>query len=94
MADYSSHVDRDLFDQAIYDIVNDYLENNDSYPEEIVLAVRSETKELQLCTKEEVNEDWDTYPITSLIRDNEDGTKKEVDIDETYELASSYFFVR
>ena len=94
MSDYSSYAERDAFSQDIYDLVNEYLSDPKAFPEDLVLAVNNKTNEIQLDSQTIFAAEWETYPIRNLIRDNEDNTAKEVDNDVTYEIASSFFFVR
>jgi len=94
MSDYSSYAERDAFSQDIYDLVNEYLSDPKAFPEDVVLAVNIKTSEIQLNCKTVFSAEWETYPIRNLIRDNEDNTAKEADSDVTYEIASSFLFVR
>ncbi len=94
MSDYSSYAERDAFSQDIYDLVNEYLIDPKAFPEDVVLAVNIKTNEIQLNTKSIFSAEWETFPIQNLIRNNEDNTAKEVDNDVTFEIASSFFFVR
>jgi len=94
MGDYSSYIERDQFNENICELVEEYLGDIDLYPIDTILAIKEETFELKLCSPGEIDSSWTTYEIQSLIRDNEDGTGKETDIDSTNEIANSYFFVR
>jgi len=94
MNDYSSYVERDNFNEKIYELISDYIENSEAYPQDTVLAIESGSNELKLSSMDEVGTSWDVYQIETLIRTNESGTGKEVDIDASFDIASSYFFVR
>jgi hypothetical protein len=94
MSDYSNYIERDQFNDKICELVEEYLDNIDSYPDNIVLAIDNKTNEIKLCEKSDIIDGCDTFAISALIRDNEEQTAKEVDIDETFEIASKYFFVR
>ena len=94
MSDYSSYTERDAFNEALCNLVEEYLQDKDVYSEDTVLAIKSKTMEIELGTTADFITGWETYPIQSLIRNNEDNSGKEADIDATHELASSYFFVR
>jgi hypothetical protein len=94
MSDYSSYIERDQFNEKICELVDEYIDNALLYPVDSVLAIQSVTYELKLCSATEINESWDTYDISSLIRDNEEGKGRETDIDATNDIANSYFFVR
>jgi len=93
MPDYSSHTERDAFNEALCNLVEEYLQDKEAYRTDTILAINSKTTEIQLGVKSDYLIGWDTFPIENLIRDNEDNTGKEADIDATFELASSYFFV-
>lgn len=94
MSVYSNYIERDQFNEKICELVEEYLENIDSYPDNIVLAIENKTNEIKLCQMNEIIDGYDTFAISTLIRNNEEQTAKEVDIDETFEIASKYFFVR
>lgn len=94
MSDYSSYTERDAFNEALCNLVEEYLQDKDVYSEDTVLAIKSKTMEIELGSQTDFIKGWETYPIQSLIRNNEDNSGKEADIDATHELASSYFFVR
>jgi len=93
MSDYSSHVERDNFNELVYDLINEYIENSLAYPYDTALAIESGSNELKLSSKSEIGTGWDIYEIETLIRQNESGTGKEVDIDAIFDIACSHFFV-
>lgn len=94
MSDYSTYAERDAFNEALCNLVEEYLQESDARPENTVLAINAKTLEIELGTNADFKAGWETYPIQSLIRNNEDNSAKEADIDATHELASSYHFVR
>ena len=94
MADYSSYAERDAFSQDICDLVNEYLLDPNAFADDVVLAINNKTNEIQLASPSIFSAEWETYPIQTIIRNNEDNTGREVDSDVTYEIASSFFFVR
>ena len=94
MSDYSTYTERDTFNEALCALVEEYLQNQDAYPTDTVLAVNAKSMAIELRSKTSFETGWETYPIQSLIRNNEDNSGKEADIDSTHQLASSYFFVR
>lgn len=94
MGDYSSYIERDQFNEKIFELVEEFLEDINSYPTDLVLAIQNETYELKLCSPNDIVGNWDTYKISSLLRDNESQTGKEVDIDTTNDIASHYYFVK
>jgi len=94
MSDYSSYTERDAFNEALCNLVEEYLQDKDVYPNDTVLAINGKTMEIELGTPTDTLAGWETYAIQSLIRNNENNSGQEADIDATHELASSYFFVR
>lgn len=94
MSDFSSYTKRDAFNEALCNLVEEYIQDSDAYPADMALAINTKTMEIELGSKTSFAAGWETYPIQSLIRNNEDNSEKEADIDATHELASSYFFVR
>lgn len=94
MSDYSSYTERDAFNEAICNLVEEYLQDKDVYTVDPVLAVNTKTMEIELGAEIDFDGQWEKYPIETLIRESEDNSAKEADIDATYELASSYYFVR
>ena len=94
MSDYSNYTERDAFNEALCNLVEEYLQDKDVYSEDTVLAIKNKTMEIELGSQTNFITGWETYPIQSLIRNSEDNSGKEADIDATHELASSYFFVR
>lgn len=94
MTDYSTCKERNAFDQAIYDLVNEYLQDSSFYPDNAYFAINIASKEIQIGALQEFDTNWKTYSIEKLLRDNEEKKAKEVDIDVTFDIASEYFFVR
>lgn len=94
MSDYSTYTERDTFNDALCALVEEYLQNQDAYPTDTVLAVNAKSMAIEIGSQANFAAGWETYPIHSLIRNNEDNSGKEADIDATLDLASSYFFVR
>jgi len=88
-----SYIDRNLFNEGICDLIEVYLDNVEAYTDE-VLAVQKKTKEFQLVSENELDQQWDIYPLKRFLRKKEDGSGMEVDIDATLDLADSYFFLR
>jgi hypothetical protein len=94
MNDYSSYAERDTFNEALCNLVEEYLQDQAAYPIDTVLAINKRTMEIELGPQASFISCWEVYQIQNLIRNNDDNTGTEVDIDSTYEIASSYFFVR
>ena len=87
-----SYIDRNLFNEEICDLVEEYLSNKDTYTDEVV-AIQKMTKEIQLISERKLNHNWEVYPINKFLRRNVNDTSFEVDIDATLDLADSYFFL-
>ena len=94
MNDYSSFQERDQFNEKICDLVEAYIENDEVFPEDVVLAIKNDTYELKICLVSEIDKSWDVYQISQLIRENEEGNGKEANIDITFDIANNYFFVK
>ena len=94
MEDFSSYVDRDLFNEKIYDSINEHLNLTIADLDNEILAINIKTFEIQICNFKDVDNKWDSYKLKSLIRSKENGVGIEVDIDETFEIANKYYFVR
>ena len=94
MSDYNSYTERDAFNEALCNLVEEYLQDKDVYPADTVLAVNGETMKIKLGVQADFATGWETYAIQNLIRNNDDNSGEEADVDATHELASSYFFVR
>lgn len=89
-----SHIERDLFNEKIVDLIRDYIENRNVYPEDSCLAIQRKSLNVELFTPTEVGPEWEIYPIASFIRQDECKDDLEADIDATFELAEKYYFVR
>jgi len=94
MSDYSSYTERDAFNEALCNLIEEYLQDQNIYPVETVLAINTKTMEIELGAESVFDSQWEKYSLATLIRINEDNTGKEADIDATHELASKYYFVR
>ncbi len=93
MKEYSTVQERDAFDERIFEIVQEYLENGNN-ESTMGLSINPQTLELAIVNPENNPDGWDFYPIDGLIRPNEYNTGNEPDCDATHELAASYCFVR
>ena len=100
MKEYSTAQERNSFDEKIVELVQVYLEDKESYMNDsndknsMGLSVNPQTLELTLCSNENNPQGCDFYPIEELIRPNEDNTDDEPDCDATFDIASSYHFVK
>jgi hypothetical protein len=94
MSDISTYTKRDAFNEILYSLVEEYLNEKDAHPAETVLAINRKTKATKLGTKTEFTAGWELFPIDKLIRKNDEDETEEVDIDATFEIASSIYFVR
>jgi hypothetical protein len=95
MSDYSSFQQRDIFNNKVFEIVKDFLSNNnESDFNDFSLCVNKNTLEIFIDKNIENTSDIDLYPIKDYIRFDCEESLFEPDCDETYELASLYFFVK
>lgn len=94
MSDYSSYIERDAFDESLCNLIEEYIQDKNAYSVDTVLAINNQTLEIELGIPTDFDNEWRTYSIQTLIRNNEDNTGKEADIDATHEIASSFLFVR
>jgi hypothetical protein len=93
MSDYSNYAKRDAYNEAIFNKINEYLEEKDIYSANAVLAINKKSKEIEYGEPAKYGDKWDIYNIEKLIRNGEN-RELEPDVDETFELASKYYFVR
>ena len=93
MKEYSTAQERDAFDERIFEIVQECIEDGNS-ESNFGLSINPQTLELVLVSPENNSEGWDFHPIDGLIRPAENNSGVEPDCDATHELASSYCFVR
>lgn len=89
-----SFVACNLFHEKLIDLVSDYIENSDVYPEESCIAIQKKSLDIELLIHEEAHSNWETYPISLFMRLNEYKRGKEVDIDATLDIADRYYFLR
>ena len=92
MNSYSSIQDIRAFDNAIFDMVEEYLKDNDySINENDGIYIDTD---LSLCILpiNEVADKDNFYPISGLVRMDENNMI-EVDCDATNELANQYIFI-
>jgi hypothetical protein len=94
MKTMNAHIARNIFNEKIVDLVTDYLENIDVYPEDSCIAVRKQTGDLVLLRAIEAGNGWEIYPIDSFIHLNEHNEGIEVDIIATMDLADKYYLIR
>lgn len=51
MSDLSSYTERDAFNEALCNLVEEYLQDKDAYSEDTLLAINSKTMEIELGTQ-------------------------------------------
>jgi hypothetical protein len=93
MKTQDNYIARNLFNEVVFALISEYLENEDAFTDEVV-AVNLNTKELQLISPKMLEAGWESYPVSQFIRKNEDGSGLEPDVDATLDLADNYFFPR
>ena len=92
MNDYSSIQDVRAFDEAIFDMVEGYLKNNDNIINENDGIYIDSDLSLSIKSINEVTNKDNFYPISKLVRMDENNMI-EADCNETFELANKYIFV-
>ena len=85
--EFSSIQDLRVFDNKIFDILQEYCDNRDAYPVDAVLAIHPQTLDITIDSPNLVD-GYETYAIKPLLRGN------EPDGEETNDLATKYIFVR
>ena len=81
------------FDQQIWDTIQEYLENKNNYPSNVVLAIDSNSYEIVIDTPTNLTSQFEQYQLSGLIRKDDQGNP-EPDCDATNDIANKYFFVR
>lgn len=92
MNDYSSIQDVRAFDEAIFDMVEGYLKDNDNIINENDGIYIDSDLSLSIKSINEVTNKDNFFPISKLVRMDENNMI-EADCDETFELANKYIFV-
>lgn len=80
------------FEEQIFDVLQEYIDNKEDYPNDAVLIVRNSNHEVSIDSQDEFPK-CTTYEIENYLR-SDDAGDIEPDIDAVNELASKYFFVR
>jgi hypothetical protein len=88
---YDSIQDLRAFSQKIFDVVTEYLEDNNTVNDIDGVYVDSDL-EISVITEAEAEDKDRFYPIKNLVR--EENGVLEADGEETDEVASHYYFVR
>jgi len=94
MKETYSYTERNLFNEALCVLIEDFLQNPFAFYPDTVVAIHEQTIELQLTTFNRVDEHWDLYPIEYFLLQNEFGTRPIIDIDVTLDVANLYFLIR
>lgn len=92
MSDYSSIQDIRAFDNAIFDMVEEYLKDNDNIINENDGIYIDSDLSLSIISINDVADKDNFYPISGLIRMDENNMI-EADCDATDELANKYIFI-
>jgi len=93
MGNYSSYTERDAFNEVLFNAIGDYLKEKNSYSANAVLAINKKSKDIEYGEPADFDAKWDIYSLEKFIRTG-DNNEPEPDVDETFELASQYYFVR
>ena len=80
-------------DNHIWEVVQEYIENQDNYPSDVVLAIDNDTLEVYIESPKNIATSAKQYQLAELIRQDEKGCP-EPDCDATNNIACKYFFVR
>ena len=89
MNNYCSIQEKNDFTGDIFDLIQEYLDSKECYPEATGLSINSETLELTLCIKSECDIKSEWCPIDELI-----STEDQIpDCDNIYDLASTFCFI-
>lgn len=91
-SDFDSIQDRNAFEQALYNLLSDFLTERELHPTESLLAVHPQSREIRIGVPGEFSEDWECYDLPPFFQD-EDGVT-EPDCDAIADLAASFFFIR
>jgi hypothetical protein len=94
MSDLSSYTKRDAFNEILFSVIDEYLQEKDAHETNVVLGINRKTKATKLGAKTDFTDSWELYPIDKLIRISDDNETEEVDVDATFDIASSFYFVR
>lgn len=78
MKEYSTVQERDAFNERIFEIVQEYLEDG-ILESNFGLSINPQTLELAIVSPENNPEGWDFHPIDGLIRLNKNNTGNEPD---------------
>lgn len=92
MNDYSSIQDVRAFDEAIFEMVEGYLKDNDNIINENDGIYISNDLSLSIESMNDVTDRDNFYPISKLVRLDENNMI-ETDCDATDELANKYIFI-
>lgn len=82
-------------EERIYDAVQEYLDNADAYSEPVLRVYLYQDDMLHRAEVEDNlsgNADDDIYPMTELVRLNDNG-EPEPDVDKISEIANSWIFL-
>lgn len=80
------------FEEQIFDVLHEYIDNKEDYPNDAVLIVSNSNHKVSIDSKDE-SPKCATYGIENYLR-SDDAGDIEPDVDAVNELASKYFFVR
>ena len=81
------------FGQLIWEKVQEYLNDRDCYGSDVVIAINNDSYDVVIGSPTNLSKDFEQYPISTLIRKDEQGDFKP-DCDVTDQIANQYFFVR
>ena len=101
MKEYSTFQERHDFEERVFEVVQEYLDDWFSTIEDSgisekndCLCVNPKTFEISQCKIGESPEGWDIYHIEQLICQSENDLEVIPNTDAIFDLASTYFIVR
>lgn len=94
-SDYSTNQDLRNFEQRIYNLVNEYITNEEDYSDDVQLEINTEDLTLHIADPEQDLPNCDYYPIMDLVRASEESPGEWVpDGEAITEVAAGYISVR
>ena len=84
--------DRNAFEQETYNLLSDFLEERELYPEGLVLAVNKHSREVSIGALAEFSDAWECHNLESFFCEEEGETIPCCDA--IADLAAYFFFIR
>ena len=101
MKEYSTFQERNEFEEQLFEVIQEYLGNKESYISETGtetgnpgLCINPKNMEVTIDVIGNLSDGCDFYSLEQFMRPTDDNSGMEPDCDATHELASSYCFIR